>query len=135
MSAHPITQGCRGFVVAARLSKEHEHRSKGYHKLGLDVDEILEGLPQLTPAQIYEALSYYHDNPAEIERDIEEGQVERLVERYGLKVLDNGRTRWRIVNPESSLFIRFYCIHWALGGDTLWNSQHGLEAGINLLYR
>ena len=25
----------------------------GYYKLGLDLDEILEGLPQLTPAQIY----------------------------------------------------------------------------------
>ena len=58
----------------------------GYYKMGLSVEEILEGLPHLTPAQIYEALSYYHDHLSEIEQDIEESQVERLVERYGLQV-------------------------------------------------
>ena len=63
----------------------------GYYKLGLSVEEILEGLPHLTPAQVYEALSYYHDHQAEIERDIQEGQVERLIERYGLKVTADGR--------------------------------------------
>jgi len=30
--------------------------------MGLSVEEILEGLPHLTPAQVYEALSYYHDH-------------------------------------------------------------------------
>jgi uncharacterized protein (DUF433 family) len=42
----------------------------GYYKLGLSVEEILEGLPHLTPAQVHEALSYYHDHQEEIERDI-----------------------------------------------------------------
>ena len=63
----------------------------GYYKMGLSVEEILKGLPHLTPAQVYEALSYYHDHQAEIERDIEETQVEYLVERYGLKVITGGR--------------------------------------------
>src|SRR6266540_5498591 len=63
----------------------------GYYKLGLSIEELLEGLPHLTPAQIYEALSYYHDHPSEIEQDIEASQVERLVERYGLKVTVDGR--------------------------------------------
>ena len=63
----------------------------GYYKMGLSVEEILEGLPQLTAAQVYEALSYYHDHPAEIERDIEEGRVEQLIERYGLRVTADGR--------------------------------------------
>jgi uncharacterized protein (DUF433 family) len=63
----------------------------GYYKLGLSVEEILEGLPYLTPAQVYEALSYYHDHLSEIERDIEESRVERLIERYGLKVTADGR--------------------------------------------
>jgi len=49
------------------------------------------GLPHLTPAQIYEALSDYHDHQAEIERDIEESRVERLIERYGLEVTADGR--------------------------------------------
>lgn len=62
----------------------------GYYKMGLSVEEILEALPHLTPAQVYEALSYYHDHQAEIEQDIEESRVERLIERYGLKVTADG---------------------------------------------
>jgi uncharacterized protein (DUF433 family) len=63
----------------------------GYYKLGLSVEEILEGLPHLTPAQIYEALSYYHDHLVEIEQDIQQSQVEHLLERYGLKTKSDGR--------------------------------------------
>ena len=63
----------------------------GYYKLGLSVEEMLEGLPHLTPAQVYEALSYYHDHASEIEQDIEESRVEHLIERYGLKVTTDGR--------------------------------------------
>ena len=77
----PIVKGTRTAVKSV----------VGYYKMGLSVEEILEGLPHLTPAQVYEALSYYHDHQAEIERDIEESQVEHLVERYGLKVITGGR--------------------------------------------
>lgn len=63
----------------------------GYYKMGLSVEEILEGLPHLTPAQVFEALSYYHDHQAEIEQDIEESNVQHLIERYGLKVTTGGR--------------------------------------------
>jgi len=63
----------------------------GYYKLGFSVEEILEGLPHLTPAQVYEALSYYHDHQSEIEQDIGESRVERLIERYGLQVTADGR--------------------------------------------
>jgi uncharacterized protein (DUF433 family) len=63
----------------------------GYYKMGLSVEEILEGLPHLTAAQVYEALSYYHDHQAEIEQDIEESQAERIIERYGLTVTADGR--------------------------------------------
>jgi uncharacterized protein (DUF433 family) len=63
----------------------------GYYKIGLSVEEMLDGLPHLTPAQVYEALSYYHDHRSEIEQDIEESRVERLIERYGLKVTTDGR--------------------------------------------
>lgn len=63
----------------------------GYYKLGLDVEEILEGLPQLTPAQVYEALSYYHDFPAEIDRDIEASRMERVLAREHLSVTPDGR--------------------------------------------
>jgi uncharacterized protein (DUF433 family) len=63
----------------------------GYYKMGLSVEEILEGLPHLSPAQVFAALSYYHDHQAEIERDIADGRVENLIARYGLKALPDGR--------------------------------------------
>lgn len=63
----------------------------GYYKMGLSMEEILEGLPHLTAAQVCEALSYYHDNQAEIEQDIEDSQAERIIERYGLTVTADGR--------------------------------------------
>src|SRR4030095_12683020 len=70
----------------------------GYYKLGLSVEEILEGLPHLRPAQVFAALSYYHDHQAEIEQDIEDSHVENLIARYGLKALPDGR----IVSEERS---------------------------------
>lgn len=62
----------------------------GYYKMGLGTEEILEGLPHLTPAQVYEALSYYHDHQAEIEQDIEDSRVEQLIARYGLQLTPDG---------------------------------------------
>jgi uncharacterized protein (DUF433 family) len=63
----------------------------GYYKLGMSVEEILEGLPHLSPAQVFAALSYYHDQQAEIEQDIADSRVETLISRYGLKALPDGR--------------------------------------------
>ena len=40
------------------------------YKLGLSVEEILREFPQLTPAQVYDALSYYYDHQPEIEAEI-----------------------------------------------------------------
>jgi hypothetical protein len=57
----------------------------------MSVEEILEGLPHLNPAQVFAALSYYHAHQAEIEKDIEDSRVERLIARYGLKSLPDGR--------------------------------------------
>ncbi len=77
----PILRGTRVTVRAV----------VGYHKLGLGVDEILAALPHLTPAQIYEALSYYYDHTEEIEQEIQENQLAGLIERYGLQVAADGR--------------------------------------------
>jgi len=41
-----------------------------YYKQGKDVDEILELYPQLTPAQVHDALSYYHDHQEKMEKEI-----------------------------------------------------------------
>lgn len=63
----------------------------GYYKLGLSVEEILEGLPHLTPAQIHEALSYYYDHVDEIERDIAASRAAEVLARAGLSVATDGR--------------------------------------------
>jgi len=63
----------------------------GYYKMGMSVEEILEGLPHLSPAQVFAALSYYHDHQAEIEQDIADSRTATLITRYGLKALPDGR--------------------------------------------
>jgi uncharacterized protein (DUF433 family) len=63
----------------------------GYYKLGMTVDEILDGLPHLTAAQVFDALSYYHDHQTEIESDIAASEPEVLLARYGLQMEPDGR--------------------------------------------
>jgi uncharacterized protein (DUF433 family) len=63
----------------------------GYYKLGMTVDEILAGLPHLTAAQVFDALSYYHDHQAEIEADIAASEPDTLLARYGLRAEPDGR--------------------------------------------
>jgi uncharacterized protein (DUF433 family) len=43
-------------------------------RIGESIDEILEGYPYLTRAQVYDALSYYYDHTAEIDRYIRENE-------------------------------------------------------------
>jgi uncharacterized protein (DUF433 family) len=64
----------------------------GYYKLGYSVDDILNGLPHLTPAQVYDALSYYHDHQQEIEQDLAASQdISALLRKYDLTMDDQGR--------------------------------------------
>jgi uncharacterized protein (DUF433 family) len=44
-------------------------------RLGLSPEEIVQGLPHLTLAQIFEAMSYYYDNQAEIDDYIERNRI------------------------------------------------------------
>jgi uncharacterized protein (DUF433 family) len=45
---------------------------------GLSVEELVKEFPHLTPAQVYDALSYYYDHKQEIERELKETLEERL---------------------------------------------------------
>ena len=45
-----------------------------WYKTGMPIEEILKGFPHLTPAQVYDAFSYYYDNQEEIEKDIAENE-------------------------------------------------------------
>jgi len=47
-----------------------------WYKIGMSIEEIIAGFPHLTPAQVYDAFSYYYDNQEEIEKDIEENEDE-----------------------------------------------------------
>jgi len=47
-----------------------------WYKLGMPLEEILAEFPQLNPAQIHDAFSYYYDNQEEIERDIMDNEDE-----------------------------------------------------------
>jgi len=42
-----------------------------HYKSGMPVEEILEGFPNIAPAQFYDALSYYYDYKEQIEKEIE----------------------------------------------------------------
>ena len=43
-----------------------------FYKMGATPDELLTMYPQLTPAALDDALSYYHDHQGEIDRALEE---------------------------------------------------------------
>ena len=59
--------GGRPVIKGTRISVQS---IVGYYELGMSIEEIMEGLPHLSAAQVYDALSYYHDHQEEIERDI-----------------------------------------------------------------
>jgi uncharacterized protein (DUF433 family) len=43
-----------------------------HYRAGMSIEELLEGYPSITPAQLFDALSYYfdNDNKEEIDRDL-----------------------------------------------------------------
>lgn len=41
-----------------------------HYRSGMSIEEILEGYPSLTPAQLFDALSYYFDNKEEIDKQL-----------------------------------------------------------------
>ncbi|MCF6147591.1 MAG: DUF433 domain-containing protein [Candidatus Kuenenia sp.] len=42
-----------------------------HYRSGMGIEEILDGYPALTPAQLFDALSYYFDNKEEIDKEFE----------------------------------------------------------------
>jgi len=41
-----------------------------HYRSGMSVEEIIEGYPSLSPAQLFDVLSYYFDNKDEIDREL-----------------------------------------------------------------
>ena len=56
----------------------------GYQQLGMSVEEIAKALPHLSLAQIYDALSYYHDHREEIDRVLERNRLSPEIDQETL---------------------------------------------------
>lgn len=78
----PETCGGRPRIVGTRVSVQ---RVGGWHKLGLRAEEIADRIGNLTLAQVYAALTYYHANRNEIEEHLatETAEYECLMAEYG----------------------------------------------------
>ena len=57
----PIIRGTRVPVQALVM----------HYRSGMPLEEILEGYPNITSAQLFDALSYYFDNKATIDAELE----------------------------------------------------------------
>jgi uncharacterized protein (DUF433 family) len=42
-----------------------------HYRSGMSIEEILEGYPNITPAQLFDALSYYFDHKEEIDKEFQ----------------------------------------------------------------
>lgn len=62
-----------------------------YIHMGMSVPEVLAGFPDMTAAQLYDALSYYYDNQVEMEADMAADDLPAIVTRFGLQVEGDGR--------------------------------------------
>ncbi|MEW6558231.1 MAG: DUF433 domain-containing protein [Elusimicrobiota bacterium] len=65
----------------------------GYYKMGLSIEDILAGLPHLNPAQVHDAISYYHMHLQEIERYIKENSEEYCKKKYPPNLINKTRAR------------------------------------------
>lgn len=79
----PDISGGEPTIRDTRISVRHiVERSQA----GQSIEDILAALPHLTAAQLYDALSYYHDHRAEIDQLIVESRPEQVITAHGLKV-------------------------------------------------
>jgi uncharacterized protein (DUF433 family) len=75
---HPyivLRHEAQGDVAIIAGTGVHVWAIVGYQQLGMSVEEIAQALPHLTLAQIYDALSYYHDHREEVDRVLERNRL------------------------------------------------------------
>ena len=65
------------------------------YKQGETPDDIMSTYPHLTPASVYDAISYFHDHQAEIEEELTATSLERVLGDNDLKLDDQGRVTKR----------------------------------------
>jgi uncharacterized protein (DUF433 family) len=80
----PIIRGTRISVAfIARLLQAGEEAS-----------DIVAAYPHLGPAEVYDAISYYHDHREEIDSIIADSTLEKLAERYNFRIDAQGRVEF-----------------------------------------
>lgn len=84
----PGVVGGRPALRGSRISVWHIAR---YLRAGSDVLDIILTYPHLPPAAIYDAISYYLDHKNEIDREIDEDTLEKVAEKHGFVIRDDGR--------------------------------------------
>jgi len=62
-------------VAIVKGTNVHVWAIVGYRNLGMNPEEIVETLPHLSLAQVYDALSYYCDHKEEIEKSLSENKL------------------------------------------------------------
>ena len=60
------------------------------HRAGDTVDEILKSYPQLEPATVHDAISYYLDHRVDLEEEIAAHRIEAILAQTGGKVDERG---------------------------------------------
>ena len=61
-----------------------------YYRSGLSIEGILEGLPNVTAAQFFDALSFYHDHKEQINESLQQDNLEVIEEELGVKRRPDG---------------------------------------------
>ena len=63
--------------------------------MGESVASMVGLYPNLVPAAVHDALSYYYDHQDEVEKEIANQELHTALERNGLTIDDQGRVvRW-----------------------------------------
>ncbi len=90
---HPYVvqrEGFRGGRPILRGSSVPVWRVAALWKGGDTIDEISRAYPHLELAAIYDAISYYLDHQAEIEEQIAENRIERVLRETGTTLTSDG---------------------------------------------
>jgi uncharacterized protein (DUF433 family) len=84
--------GGRPAIEGSRISVEFLAR---YARSGHEPLDIAAMHPHLKLAAIYDAYSYYFDHKADIDREIEENTLEKVLERHNAMMDESGRVHFR----------------------------------------
>lgn len=79
--------GGRPHIKGSRISVRHIAVA---YKVGDTVEEILQQHAHLTPASVFDAISYYLDHQEEIEQEIVENRLESLRKKHNLEIDEQG---------------------------------------------